>query len=217
MFQTKISMNYLAHLFLSGSNAEIIVGNMAEDFITGRISHTRNEFLTETMKIGVGLHRQIDTFTDSHEDVKEVKKLFRDEFGIYSPIIVDVLFDYCLLTSWNQFSDEEFQTFKQRIYTIVPLYVPFYPEKMKELLFSMVKHDWLGNYQYKWGLERAFLNLNQRLHYKVSLEKSLLIWEENLPKIHSHFVVFFEELVKLCSNYLEENSIQEPTFFKVKK
>ena len=46
-------MNYLAHLFLSGKNDGIIVGNILEDFISGHIEHPKNAYIPEDIKLGL--------------------------------------------------------------------------------------------------------------------------------------------------------------------
>ncbi len=55
-------MNYLAHLFLSGNNDLLKIGNFMADGIRG------NDYLNfpEEVKNGIILHRHIDTFTDAH-------------------------------------------------------------------------------------------------------------------------------------------------------
>ncbi|MFT7070813.1 MAG: acyl carrier protein phosphodiesterase, partial [Spirosomataceae bacterium] len=113
-------MNYLAHLALSGGIDEILAGNMIEDFITGRIEHPRNAFLTEELKVGVKLHRLIDTFTDTNENVANCKSLFYDSIGKYSPIVVDIFFDHFLIKNWSAFYDVPLPDFCQTVYNILP-------------------------------------------------------------------------------------------------
>ena len=53
-------MNFLAHIYLSGNNNLIKIGNFMADGIRGR------DYLNfpEQVKKGILLHRQIDTFTE---------------------------------------------------------------------------------------------------------------------------------------------------------
>ena len=55
-------MNFLAHIYLSGNNDLIKIGNFMADGIRGK------DYLKfpEQVKNGILLHRQIDTFTDAH-------------------------------------------------------------------------------------------------------------------------------------------------------
>ena len=113
-------MNYLAHLALSQEVEEVIAGNMIEDFITGRIEHPRNSFLTDELIVGVKLHRLIDTFTDSNPNVTNCKKLFYASVGKFAPIVVDVLFDHYLIKNWSTFYDVPLKDFCQKMYSILP-------------------------------------------------------------------------------------------------
>jgi len=55
-------MNYLAHAYLSFGNQDILTGNMISDFVKGK---TKFDYPL-TIQKGIYLHRQIDSFTDSH-------------------------------------------------------------------------------------------------------------------------------------------------------
>ena len=55
-------MNYLAHIFLSGDNRKIQIGNFVGDAVKG---HAYNKFSPDFRK-GILLHRAIDDYTDHH-------------------------------------------------------------------------------------------------------------------------------------------------------
>ncbi|HEY3430492.1 MAG TPA: DUF479 domain-containing protein, partial [Cyclobacteriaceae bacterium] len=63
-------MNFLAHLYLSGTHQKVMVGNFIGDFVKGR--NALETFEPEIVK-GIELHRGIDEFTDSHPIVTESK------------------------------------------------------------------------------------------------------------------------------------------------
>ena len=52
-------MNFLAHLYLSKNNTNIMIGNFIADHIRG---NNFNHFSREIQQ-GIKLHREIDTFT----------------------------------------------------------------------------------------------------------------------------------------------------------
>ncbi len=184
-------MNYLAHLFLSGRNPEIIIGNMMEDFITGNIDHPRNAHLTPLMKIGVKMHREIDTLMDSHALIRECKTYFYDRFGKYSPIITDVLCDHFVVKHWEEFRQEPFDEFRTRVYASLMVYREKQPEAMRFMIDSMIKYDWLKNYSEIWGLERAFVNLNKKINRpEVDLTTCLPVFQDHYEVLGDHFVAF---------------------------
>jgi len=93
-------MNYLAHLYLSGTDEKTMVGNFIGDYVKG----SDWQKFPDDIKKGILLHRQIDTFTDAHAKFREAKILFRAEFGLYSGIVVDFLYDHYLAKNWNNYS-----------------------------------------------------------------------------------------------------------------
>ena len=54
-------MNYLAHIYLSGGDPEVTVGNFMADAVKGKDYQNYSEGIQR----GIILHRAIDTFTDS--------------------------------------------------------------------------------------------------------------------------------------------------------
>ncbi|MGB0879588.1 MAG: ACP phosphodiesterase, partial [Polaribacter sp.] len=94
-------MNFLAHLYLSNSNTNIMIGNFIADHIRG------NKFKHFHPKIqqGILLHRQIDTFTDRHSIVRKSKRRLHERYRHYDGVIIDIFFDHFLAKNWNKYSD----------------------------------------------------------------------------------------------------------------
>jgi acyl carrier protein phosphodiesterase len=203
-------MNFLAHLFLAGNNHGMIVGNILEDYIKGGLENEKNKNIPYNLKLGIKQHRLIDTFTDSHKLVSETKKYFGDKYGKFSSIIVDVIFDHYLLVNWSEFTSESFLDFRKRIYLAFDSYSEWQPEPMHKYVFSMREHDWLKNYEFDWGLERAFFHLNRRINREeIDLTTSIPLFRENYKSIESNFLSFFSELKQQCDNFIIENQIHD--------
>lgn len=93
-------MNYLAHIFLSGSNRKVQLGNFVGDAVKG--SSYKN-YPPDIAK-GIQLHRAIDDYTDRHPAVCEVVHRLQPEFGRYSGVLLDIYFDYLLASRFESFS-----------------------------------------------------------------------------------------------------------------
>ena len=65
-------MNYLGHLVLSGDSEDVLFGNFISDAIKG--SSYKN--WTISIQKGILLHRNIDTWTDSHFEYLNSKRNF---------------------------------------------------------------------------------------------------------------------------------------------
>ena len=103
-------MNYLAHLFLSGKDEALIIGNL----ITDMISKADERTLSEEILRGVKLHRKIDDLTDSHPVFIDHKRSLYPHFRKYSPVVLDIVYDYLLESNWSIFSDEHFEDFSKQ-------------------------------------------------------------------------------------------------------
>ena len=70
-------MNYLAHVYLSGTNDLLKIGNFMADSIKG---NSYNLFDQELRK-GILLHRHIDSFTDAHPIYRKSKHRLHEKYG----------------------------------------------------------------------------------------------------------------------------------------
>src|SRR5882757_7102043 len=108
-------MNFLAHLYLSGNNEEILMGNFIGDHVKG---NQLNSYPAK-MRQGILLHRYIDTFTDSHFIMMQSKDRIRAYYRKYTPVITDVYYDHFLAANWKNYSDESLEEFAARIYRLL--------------------------------------------------------------------------------------------------
>jgi acyl carrier protein phosphodiesterase len=195
-------MNYLAHLFLSERNEDILFGNLLEDFMHGRVEHPRNAHLSEGIKNGIRLHRRIDTLTDQHKIVKDCKKIFYPDFGKYASVVVDVLFDHFLILNWNKFTDETFDDFRPRVCKSLEKYRFLMPEELDKMVSSMIYHDWLRAYETDEGLSKALSGLNRKIKSGPDMLLGIPIMHKNYKLLDSKFIDFFGILQTYCHHYI---------------
>ena len=69
-------MNFLAHIFLSGNDEEVMIGNFIADAVKGRDYLGYSDGIVK----GILLHRRIDAFTDSHVVVGQSKQRSRPKY-----------------------------------------------------------------------------------------------------------------------------------------
>ncbi len=180
-------MNYLAHSFLSFSE-EQIVGQFLEDFIPNRDRFSYPIGMQE----GITLHREVDTFTDSHPEIREAKKIFSPLVRLYSGAFVDVSLDYFLA---NSLSDEILKKHSEKVYHALRKYEDILPERLLRMVNSMEKDNWLYNYKEDWGIKYSIQNVLNKAKY---LEKDLAVFEvflNNKAQLKKHFDVFFPDLL----------------------
>ena len=73
----KCTMNFLAHLYLSGESEAIKTGNFIGDYVKGK----KFENYSGDIRNGILLHRSIDNFTDNHLLFREARKYFYPDYG----------------------------------------------------------------------------------------------------------------------------------------
>ena len=95
-------MNFLAHIYLSGTNPKTMVGNFIGDFVKGR--NVLEQFEADIAK-GIELHRSIDEFTDHHPVVQISKMRLRPKYRHYAAVIVDIFYDHLLSRFWSNYHD----------------------------------------------------------------------------------------------------------------
>ena len=123
-------MNFLAHIYLSCDNEDLLIGNFIADFI--RNKEVPN-FSPEVQK-GIILHRQIDTFTDEHPLVKKGTHRLQNKHHKYAPVIVDVWYDYLLANNWDRYSGESLDDFCEGVYRILEKRMDDLPAKLQKRL-----------------------------------------------------------------------------------
>lgn len=180
-------MNYLAHSFLAFSDEQML-GQFLEDVIRNadRFSYP------EKIQQGITLHREIDTFTDSHPVISEAKKIFSPLVRLYSGAFVDVSLDYFLA---NSLSEEALKIHADNVYKVLRKNEEILPERLLRMVNGMEKDNWLYNYKEDWGIKYSMQNVLNKAKY---LDKDLPVFEifmNNKPQLQKCFDVFFPELL----------------------
>ena len=134
-------MNFLAHLYLSNNNSNILIGNFIADHIHG--NHFTH-FHPEIQK-GILFHREIDTFTDAHEIVRKSKRRLHSRYRHYKGVIIDIFYDHYLAKNWAKYSDVPLADFAQSFYNLLQENFEILPKKTQQLLPYLIDINALGN------------------------------------------------------------------------
>ncbi|MHA6697017.1 acyl carrier protein phosphodiesterase [Chryseobacterium sp. A301] len=189
-------MNYLAHSYLSYS-PEQLVGNLLVDFAKrkDRLSYPRE------IQKGIDLHHAIDRFTDSHPKFKAIKALFRPLTGHYAGVFADIVLDYFILNDRRLHSTAQWHTHCQWAYQSLTQYEEWLPPRLKSALPSMIRDNWLMQYQSLEGMRKSLHHVVRRAEF---LEDSVNVFEvlvQNLDRIKKLYDAFFPELKAYCEEF----------------
>lgn len=184
-------MNFLAHLFLAGTDPLELTGSLMGDFLRGVDRAT----VHPKIESGIVHHLAVDSYTDSHTTVKELKQLFSRERRRYAGIILDVTFDHFLLVHWNRFSDELPLDFIHRSNRTLLDHRHLMPPMMKRIVSLLVQYEVLYSYRTIDGVQHALDRIGERFSRKVPLGGSVAEIRSNYGQIESGFLEFFPELI----------------------
>lgn len=199
-------MNYLAHLYLSGESDDVKLGNFIGDFVKGN----KYKDYPEKVAYGIKLHRSIDSFTDSHEEVKICINLLKPGYGRYAGIVTDVFFDHFLAANWNDYSVVSLRNFAKHAHAVFLSNFSLLPFRVKQFLPFLIQHKRLESYA---NLENLFEVLNimsRRTSLPTQTNWAIQVLEREYEQFESLFRSFFADL----TDYVEaefEVEIVKPT------
>jgi acyl carrier protein phosphodiesterase len=183
-------LNFLAHIFLSGDNEKLMIGNFIADFVKGK---KKDEYPDEIRK-GIELHRFIDHFTDHHDVVLRSVQRIHQRQEKYSGVVVDILYDHFLAANFDSFSAVPLQEFSQNTYRLLKKNWNILPAGVLLFLPFMIERNWLLNYATVDGIGRALSGLSKRVKYENRMHQAVLDLQENYNDLERDFRDFFPEL-----------------------
>lgn len=185
-------MNFLAHLYLSGPNEAVLLGNFLADFIR----KAEEKRYPEEVRRGIRLHRAIDTYTDHHPLVVRGTRRLRLRHGHYAPVVIDVFYDYFLSRNWSRFDDRSLAEFSQWVYTALLAQRDSLPEQVDRQLQHMIADDWLTKYGDPDQLASVFRRLQRRMSRPELTEGVMTTLELETPVLEAEFLEFFPQAIE---------------------
>lgn len=192
-------MNFLAHIYLSGDDPNIQLGNFIGDFVKGR--NLAEQFEASIAK-GIELHRGIDEFTDKHPVVKQSKIRLREKYRHYAPVIVDIFYDHYLAKNWELYHKTFLPDFAEQTYKMILSREAILPEKVKWMMPYMIKQDWLTNYARIEGIARVLNGMSRRTPYESKMHEAVDDLQKHYAEFEKEFFEFFPELEKHSKEFL---------------
>lgn len=184
-------MNFLAHLYLSKDNKNILIGNFIADAVKGK----KHANYPREIEIGILLHREIDTYTDKHSITRKSKRRLHPRYNHYSGVIIDIFYDHFLAKNWKKYSEIPLNIYVQSVYKLLNTHIEIFPEKAQYILPFMIQHNWLGNYATIEGIGKILEGMNKRTNgisqMDVAVEDLRLLYNE----FEEDFTSFFKELI----------------------
>lgn len=193
-------MNFLAHIYLSGDNDLIKIGNFMADGIRGKQYET---FPLDIQK-GIVLHRAIDTYTDSHPVFRQSTKRLHTNYHHYAGVIVDVFYDHFLAKNWNLYSNEKLEDFVARFYQSLDKNIDVLSDKTRNFMPYMIQHNWLVSYQTVEGITKILTQMDSRTNNQSKMRFANTELVKFYSEFENEFTLFFKDLQDISSEKLKQ-------------
>jgi acyl carrier protein phosphodiesterase len=190
-------MNYLAHLFLSCQDEDLLIGN----FIADSIKNKEVALYTPSIQQGVLLHRQIDVYTDNHPIVRQATRRLYPSHRKYAPVVIDVFFDNLLSNNWDLYTEEPLADFAKRMYATLERRATDLPEKLQQYVPRMIADNWLMRYGTEDGLQYTFDRMDTRTRFKSNFHSAVKDLKKDYELYNKEFNLFFPDVINMVNEF----------------
>ena len=184
-------MNYLAHIYLSGENNLVTIGNFIADGIKGKDYKS----YPQDIQTGILLHRHIDTYTDAHATVRKSTKRLHEKYSHYSGVIVDILYDHFLAKNWSAYSNIPLDKYCDTFYDSLEENFDILPSRIQHMMPYMIADNWLLSYSSIEGIQKVLEGMNRRTKNRVQMNLAVNELQDFYNEFELEFTSFFEELI----------------------
>ncbi len=191
-------MNFLAHIYLSGDNDLIKIGNFMADGIRGK----QYENFPLDIQKGIVLHRAIDTYTDAHPVFRQSTKRLHTNYHHYAGVIVDVFYDHFLAKNWNLYSNEKLEDYVARFYQSLDKNIAVLSDKTRNFMPYMIQHNWLVSYQTVEGITKILTQMDSRTNNQSKMRFANTELVKFYSEFENEFTLFFKDLQNISSDKL---------------
>jgi acyl carrier protein phosphodiesterase len=174
-----------------------MLGNFLGDFVKG----SSFEHLPDHIQSGVRLHRAVDSFTDAHPIIQNLRTAFPTDLRRMSGVIIDIYFDHLLCTHWQRFNSQALEVVLNAFYnevadTNVPVEGRFVAVKQ-----GLLNYRWLADYQHRDGCIRAYFQIEKRLNHKITFaEKANRFLLSHHDVFETAFLEFYPHVIEHSQN-----------------
>jgi acyl carrier protein phosphodiesterase len=183
-------MNFVGHIYLSGENERIAIGNFIGDYVKGK----GYERYPEDIRKGILIHRDIDATVDAHPAFLNTKALFKETYGRYAGVVVDMAFDHILTKNWDDWHSIPLKKFTRNFYGLLLKNFRALPSQVKEFLPFMIQSNRLYTYASLDGIEKALSIMANYTSLPNKQAEAAHIIQRNETEIAQHFYQLLGDL-----------------------
>lgn len=183
-----------------------MTGNLVADLIK-----KKDIYLLDTdVQLGIFLHYEIDTFTDSHPLVSQATRLLHPTQGKYSPVGTDLIWDLCLAKQWSDFSEDKMESFITSVHTHLAAAADHLETSLADRVRYLLDQEFLTQYTRPDLMQLICEKIHKRTRFKSNLDHLMDDYLSLEVEFNSLFSQFFIDLndqiagwkVEILSNHV---------------
>jgi acyl carrier protein phosphodiesterase len=194
-------MNYLGHIFLSGENELLMVGNFISDYVKGK---NYLKYPLEVQK-GILLHRSIDQFTDNNQHWRSIREMIRPVYHRYAGVASDLIVDHFLAAKWNSYSQYPLLLYSKWVHAVFLRNYSILPERVKGFLAYLIQHKRLLSYSEIKGIEESLYIMSLRTSLPDQTREAITLLNEHYEKFGNLSTLFLTDVIDFVSNQTNES------------
>ncbi len=167
------------------------------DFVRGRIDPE----LPIGVQRGIALHRAIDTFTDSHEQIVAARALFEPPYRRYAGILIDIWFDHLLARDFGRWSEIPLQRFSDDIVQLLIREDDQLPDSLRHFRSYLRSRHLPAAYADRPMINEVLLGVGARLKRANPLAHGLIEISRLEAELDRAFDSFFHELIAFARDW----------------
>ena len=185
-------MNFLAHIYLSGNDELIQLGNFSGDYVKG----TNFSSYPEKVITGLKMHRTIDHLTDSHNSFLESRKRLVPAYGRYAGVVVDIFYDHILATTWDRYCDTALTPYTRNFYYNMVRNYHYLPHDVKYFLPFIIQSGRLASYATTEGIGEALNIMSRRTSLPNRTHAAIELLRKEYAEFRGDFEILFPYLIE---------------------
>jgi acyl carrier protein phosphodiesterase len=182
-------MNFLFHLYLSGDDPDLLAGNLAGDFVKGRL----DDRFPAGISRGIRLHRSIDSFAASSRWFRQSRLRLHPDFGLYRGVLVDLFYDHFLARDWGEHCSVMLDEYLAGAHRVVTEREAFLPDRFVRVL-PIIFSELLPTYDRRDGIAHALIRMSRRLRRPNPLAEGIGELDLHYAALEEDFRAFLPEV-----------------------
>lgn len=199
-------MNFLAHFLLADDDDELRVGSLLGDVVKGRLERYVHPGTTERIRLGIRLHRAVDSFSDRHEAAGRSRRRLAARYGRLAGVLVDVFYDHVLARTWRAHHAQPLDVFARDVYRTLTDHRARLPGAAQPLARAMIRGNWLTAYARLEGIDVALRGMARRSPVARDIAGASADLARDYDDFAADFAQFFPDLRAHAAGILADAS-----------